>query len=123
MVAMMFALLQEQHRAQLNAMASANQKAMDAMFERMNAIVVGNGPGPDKENLPPGGNINPGPGNDTGTTKRKKTKCPHCGKTVFYKAAEHDSRACTSRLPPQEHGRAGDPNIQKSICRNPKRSR
>ena len=121
--AMMFALLQEQHRAQLDAMASANQNAMEAMFERMNAIVAGNGPGPDKENLPPGGNIKPGPGNDTGTTKRKKTKCPHCGKTVFYKAAEHDSRARTSRLPPQEHGRAGDPNVQKSFCRNPKRSR
>ncbi len=45
--AMMFALLQEQHRVQLNAMASVNQKAMDAMFERMNAIVAGNGPGPD----------------------------------------------------------------------------
>ena len=84
--AMMFALLQEQHKAQLDAMASANQKAMDAMFERMNAIVAGNGPGPDKENTPPGGNVNPG--NDTGTTKRKKKKCPHCGKTVFHKAAE-----------------------------------
>jgi hypothetical protein len=85
---MMFTLLLEQHRAQLDAMASANQKAMDAMFERMNAIVAGNGPGPDKENLPPGGNVNPGPGNDTGTTKRKKKKCPHCGKTVSHKAAE-----------------------------------
>jgi hypothetical protein len=85
-VAMMFALLQEQHRAQLNAMASANQKAMDAMFERMNAIVTGNGPGPDKENTPPEGNVNPG--NDKGITKRKKKKCPHCGKTVFHKSAE-----------------------------------
>ncbi len=33
---------------------------MDAMFERMNAIVAGNGPGLDKENTPPGGNVNPG---------------------------------------------------------------
>ena len=60
--AMMFALLQEQHRAQLDAMVSANQKAMDAMFKRMNAIIAGNansGP-PDKENIPPGGNVNPG---------------------------------------------------------------
>ncbi len=87
-LAMMFALLQEQHRAQLDAMASANQKAMDVMFERMNAIVAGNGPGPDKENTPPGGNVNPGADNDTGTMKRKKKKCPHCGKTVFHKAAE-----------------------------------
>jgi len=80
-LAMMFALLQEQHRAQLDAMTSANQKAMEAMFERMNAIVPGNGLGTDKENTPPGGNVNPG--NDTGTTKLKKKKCPHCGKTVF----------------------------------------
>ena len=83
---MMFALLQEQHRAQLDAMASVNQKAMEAMFERMNAIVAGNGLGPDKENTPPGGNVNPG--NDTGTTKLKKKKCPHCRKMVFDKAAE-----------------------------------
>ncbi len=40
-LAMMFALLQEQHRVQLNAMASVNQKAMDVMFERMNAMVAG----------------------------------------------------------------------------------
>jgi hypothetical protein len=52
-LALMFALLQEQHWAQLDAIASANQKAIDAMFERMNAIVAGNGPGPDKENTPP----------------------------------------------------------------------
>ncbi len=87
--AMMFALLQEQHWAQLNAMASANQRAMDMMFERMNAMVVGKGPGPDKENTPPGGkNVNPGADNDTGTKKCKKKKCPHCGKTVFHKATE-----------------------------------
>ena len=87
-LAMMFALLQEQHRAQLDAMASANQKALDVIFDRMNAIVAGKGPGPDKENTPPGGNVNLGSDNDTGTTKRKKKKCPHCGKTVFHKAAE-----------------------------------
>ncbi len=32
---MMFALLQEQHKAQLKSMAAANKQAMDAMFERM----------------------------------------------------------------------------------------
>ena len=85
---MMFALLQEQHRAQLNAMAAANQKAMDVMFERMNAMVAGKGTGPDKENAPPGGNANPSAENDTGTTKLKKKKCPHCGKTAFHKAVE-----------------------------------
>ena len=86
MLAMMFALLQEQHREHLDAMASANQKAMEVMFERMNTIVTGNSLGLDKENTPPGGIFNPG--NDNSTTKRKKNKCPHCGKTVFHKAAE-----------------------------------
>jgi hypothetical protein len=65
--AMMFALLQEQHRTQLEAMATANQKAMDAMFERMNAIVAGNGKGQDKETTPPAGKVNPG--NSNGGTK------------------------------------------------------
>ncbi len=32
-LAMMFALLQEQHKTQLEAMATENQKAMEAMFE------------------------------------------------------------------------------------------
>jgi hypothetical protein len=36
---MMFALLQEQHKTQLEAMGTANQKAMEAMFEQINAIV------------------------------------------------------------------------------------
>ena len=85
--AMMFALLQEQHRAQLDAMASANQNAMEAMFEQMNAIVAGNGPRPDKENTPPGGNVNPGNDNDGGT-KHKKKKFPHCRKTVLHKPVE-----------------------------------
>jgi hypothetical protein len=84
--AMMFALLQEQHRTQLDAMTAANQKAMEAMFERMNAIVAGNGSGQNKENANPGGNANAG--TDAGATKRKKKKCPHCGKTVFHKAAD-----------------------------------
>jgi hypothetical protein len=32
-LAMKFTLLQEQHKTQLKAMATANQKAMEAMFE------------------------------------------------------------------------------------------
>jgi len=86
--AMMFALLQEQHRVQLDAMATANKKAMDAMFERMNAIVAGNlkGGSPDKENTPPGRNVSPG--NNIDATKRTKKKCSHCGKHVFHKATD-----------------------------------
>ncbi len=51
-------------------MATANQKAMDAMFERMKAIVAGNGKGQDKETTPPAGNVNPG--NSNGGTKRNR---------------------------------------------------
>ena len=74
--AIMFALLQEQYWVQLDAMVTVNQKVIDTMFERMNAIIAGNGSWPDKEKLPPGGNINPGPGNDTGTIKLKKKEMP-----------------------------------------------
>ncbi len=40
--AMMFALLQEQHKTQLKAMATANQKAMEAMFEQIMPSLVPN---------------------------------------------------------------------------------
>ncbi len=50
---MMFALLQEQHKAQMDAIVASNQKAMDAMFKRMNTIVGAQGRLADKENTPP----------------------------------------------------------------------
>ncbi len=63
----MFALLQEQHKSQHNAMVAANQKAMDAMFEQMNTIAVDQGKAANKENaLPANGNA----GNSTGGTKK-----------------------------------------------------
>ncbi len=52
-LAMMFALLQEQHKTQLEAMGAANQKAMEAMFEQINAIVGAQCKAVDKENMPP----------------------------------------------------------------------
>ncbi len=55
---MMFALLQEQHKAQMEAMLAANQKAMELMMERMNALVAGAQKGHDKENAPSAGNNN-----------------------------------------------------------------
>jgi hypothetical protein len=36
--AMMFALLQDQHKVQLEAMATANKATMDALMERMNTM-------------------------------------------------------------------------------------
>ena len=66
-LAMMFALLQEQHKTQLKAIGTANQKAMEAMFEQINAIVGGQCKAVDKENTPPAaGNT----GNSIGGTKR-----------------------------------------------------
>jgi hypothetical protein len=50
--AMMFALLQEQHKAQLKLMVAANKQAMDAMFERMNALIAGQGKAADKATDP-----------------------------------------------------------------------
>ncbi len=39
--AMLFALLQEQHNKQIAAMTATNKANMDAMMERMNALVTG----------------------------------------------------------------------------------
>jgi hypothetical protein len=84
-LAMIFALLQEQHKMQLKAMAMANQKAMEAMFEQINAIVGGQCKAVDKENMPPAtGNK----GNSTFGTKRNRKKCTHCGKHVFHKPSD-----------------------------------
>jgi hypothetical protein len=83
--AMMFALLQEQHKHQMEAMAASSQKAMDAMMERMNAFIVGHGKVADKGNTPPTkDNVYSG----TRGTKRNKKKCIHCGKHVFHKLVD-----------------------------------
>ncbi len=75
---MMFALLQEQHQAQLEAMAAANKAAVEAMMERMNALVTAQGgrkhdPTADKENERPK------------TNRRKKALCHHCKAFVYHK--------------------------------------
>jgi hypothetical protein len=83
--ATMFELLQEQHKHQMEAMAASSQKAMDAMMERMNALVAGHGKVTDKENTPPvKDNVHSG----TRGTKRNKKKCIYCGKHVFHKSVD-----------------------------------
>ncbi len=37
---MMFALLQDQHKLQIEAMATVNKAMMDVMMEQMNAILL-----------------------------------------------------------------------------------
>jgi hypothetical protein len=85
--AMLFAMLQEQHNKQIAAMTATNKANMDAMMERMNAMVTGKGDDrrkipsqqPDKENTPP---------DDTNQIKRPRKKmalCPHCKRWVLHK--------------------------------------
>jgi hypothetical protein len=84
-LAMMFPLLQEQHKTQLEAMGMANQKAMEAMFKQINKIVGAQCKVVDKENTPPAtGNM----GKSTGRTKRNRKQCTHCGKYVFHKPSD-----------------------------------
>jgi hypothetical protein len=69
-MAMMFALLQEQHKTQTEAMATASQKAMDVLMEHMNALVsTGHGKPADKENTPPATGIM-----SNGTAGKKSNK-------------------------------------------------
>ncbi len=83
--AMMFALIQKQHKTQLKAMGTANQKAMEAMFDQINAIVSAQCKAVDKENTPPAtGNM----GKSTDGAKRNRKKCTHCGKYVFHKPSD-----------------------------------
>ncbi len=63
---MMFVFLQDQHKLQLEAMAAGNKVTMDAMMERMNAILGGGGDRRSKhgkENTPPSTNANRGGNN------------------------------------------------------------
>ncbi len=83
--AMMFALLQEQHQLQLEAMATTNKVAMEAMLERMNALVTAQGgrrhdPATDKENEQPLTNIR-----KENATRCKKAQCPHCKAFIYHK--------------------------------------
>jgi hypothetical protein len=93
--AMMFTLLQEQHKHQMEAMAASSQKAMDAMMERMNALIAGHGKAANKENTPP---IKDNAHSGTRGTKRNKKKCIHCGKHVFCKSVDcYELEANTSK--------------------------
>ena len=79
---MMLALLQEQHKAQLKVMVAANKQAMDAMLERMNALITGQGKAADKATaMIPNHNT----GQASNTTNCRKKVCTNCKKLVFYK--------------------------------------
>jgi hypothetical protein len=80
--AMMFALLQDQHKAQLKAMVASNKQAMDPMLERMNALIAGQGKVADKvtATIP---NSNTGQATKTATDQKKV--CTNCRKLVYDK--------------------------------------
>jgi hypothetical protein len=99
MQVMMFALLQEQHQLQLEAMAMANKATMEVMMEQMNALIAAQGgrkSPADKENTPPlknGGQKNKqdikprGPrGSRPRDNARGMAPCPHCKALVYHKA-------------------------------------
>ncbi len=90
---MLFAMLQEQHNRQIAAMTATNKANMDAMMERMNALVTGGaGRHPtnqDKESTPSVGNSLPtlmGSGaTQPKKLKRRKCMCPHCKMFIPHK--------------------------------------
>jgi hypothetical protein len=92
--AVLFATLQEQHDKQIVAMTATNKANMDAMMERMNAILAGGREKQtaqhDKDNPPPGRNRRPLAGTGMGTDQTKQprkqmARCHHCKKFVLYK--------------------------------------
>ncbi len=92
--AMLFAMLQEHHNKQIAAMTATNKANMDAMMERINAIMAGGREKQmaqqDKENTPPGQNRHPLMGMGTGMDQTKKPQkqkalCPHCKTFVLHK--------------------------------------
>ena len=90
MQALMFALLQEQHQLQLESMVAANKATMEAMMERINALVAAHGgrkPLADIENIPPLKNSSKENGKVTKAKgiRCKMTLCPHCKALVYHK--------------------------------------
>jgi hypothetical protein len=85
---MMFALLQDQHKMQLEGMVTAKKATMNVMMEQMNAIFSTGGnrmSKQNKENTPSATNATRGGNNEAKKVKRKKKLFPHCNMLVFHK--------------------------------------
>jgi hypothetical protein len=84
---MLFAMLQEQHDKQIAALTAANKANMDAMMERMNALVAGKGGNkqttPNQQ--PKKENITPENANQSKKPMRPKHLCIHCKAQVLHK--------------------------------------
>jgi hypothetical protein len=91
--AILFAMLQEQCNRQIAVMTATNKANIDAMMERMNALVTGGaGRHPthqDKESTPTVGNSLPTLTGSVTTQpkklKRRKCMCPNCKMIVLHK--------------------------------------
>ena len=81
--AMLFAMLQEQHSKQIASMEATNKANMEAMMERMNALVAA---GYKKGNAVPPGTTPTGDGPKRSRAKRHH--CPNCKKMVIHKAKD-----------------------------------
>jgi hypothetical protein len=91
---MLFAMLHKQYNNQIAAMTAMHKANMDALMEKMNAILTGGREKQtaqhDKENTPPGQNRHPLAGTGTGADQTKKPQkqkasCPHCKTFVLHK--------------------------------------
>jgi hypothetical protein len=110
--AMLFAMLQEQHDKQIAAMTATNKANMDAMMERMNAILAGGGETAqhDKDNTPPGQNRRPLAGTGTGTDQpsnheNKRPSVP----TAKRLSSTNQITVPSSRQTRTNNGRDGSP--------------
>ena len=81
--AMLFAMLQEQHSKQIASMEATNKANMEAMMERMNALVAA---GYKKGNVVPPGTTPTGDGPKR--SRAKKHHCPNCKKMVIHKTKD-----------------------------------
>ncbi len=88
--AMLFTMLHKQYDNQIAAMTATHKANMDALMERMNAILAGGREKQtaqhDKDNTPPGRNRRPLTGMDqTKKPRKQKALCPHCKTFVLHK--------------------------------------
>ena len=87
--AMLFAMLHDQHTKQITQMEEIKKANMEAMIDKMNALVTSNATRqmhqPDKENTPPGGNGKPSGGDQVKKPKKKNMLCPNCKCFVLHK--------------------------------------
>ncbi len=85
-------MMQEQHDKQMATMAVSNKANMEAMMEKMNALVAAGGgrrtTEQDKENTPLAGPSTTagggGRGGDGKRPRRKKALCPNCKSFAYH---------------------------------------